>query len=139
MKEHKQKDATWNEETQSGTYSDKIHHGELRAGSPLDKELTGKVLSKEDQERIKADAQHRYGDKAVYQHHEQACYIAGATAEALRGQEEAIAVLRWLLQQSADQKIVLSDGEFYWEEDHDGDQPMDEKQLYDLFKQHKSQ
>lgn len=36
------KDAKWNEETKSGTYSDKIHHGEMKRGWDKNPILSGK-------------------------------------------------------------------------------------------------
>jgi len=52
--------------------------------TPLPKEITSKIT---------AEAQHRYGDKTTNEHHEQACYIAGATLWAQR----AIGFSLWLI------------------------------------------
>lgn len=57
---------------------------------------------------------------------------------------DAIKVLDWLLDVNANglrgerfHKIIMCDGEFYWESDHDGDQPMEGKDIFELYQQSK--
>lgn len=47
----KQQNAKWNEETQSGTYSDKIHHGEMKRGWDKNPVLGGEP-KEDEQEKL---------------------------------------------------------------------------------------
>jgi hypothetical protein len=64
-----------------------------------------------------------------------------ATPAATDAKSDAVGVLDWLLGVNVNGinndeklKIIMVDGEFYWETDNDGDQPMDAEQLYQRFK-----
>lgn len=46
---------------------------------------------------------------------------------------DAVAFIRWLARMNDEHKIVLVDGEWYWDSDKDGDQPISEETLYRLF------
>lgn len=41
------RDAKWNSETNSGTYSDKIHHGEVRMNNPITNPKSEQAMSKQ--------------------------------------------------------------------------------------------
>lgn len=56
--------------------------------------------------------------------------------------EEAIGVLDWLLEFESleggfPDKIIIGDGDYYWESDNDGDHPMDGKDIIKIYKQSK--
>lgn len=56
--------------------------------------------------------------------------------------EEAIGVLDWLLEFESNEggfpdKIIICDGDYYWESDKDGDQPLDGKDIIKIYKQSK--
>jgi len=62
----------------------------------------------------------------------------GAAMQAFADQEkrkEATAFCKWLCDQSHELKITLIDNNWYWESDKDGDQPLAEEHLYDLYLQ----
>lgn len=50
---------------------------------------------------------------------------------------EAVEVLSWLLEQSDLGKLTMNDGLFFYEEDKDGDQPLEAEDIFKLFKQRK--
>jgi len=51
---------------------------------------------------------------------------------------QSIAFTSWIASQEGENKIVLVDGQWYWESDVDGDQPLSEDALYSLFLTHQS-
>lgn len=73
-------------------------------------------------------------------------FIAGASWQAGEDKKEiereAIAFAEWIaevnvngINNDPNLRIILCDGEYYWESDKDGDQPISEQNLYHLFKQ----
>jgi hypothetical protein len=57
--------------------------------------------------------------------------LAGALS--VRQQGDAVAVLDWLLKQSDLGILIMNDGCFYYEEDKDGDQPLESEDIVKLY------
>ncbi len=47
---------------------------------------------------------------------------------------EAKAIVKWIMDRDGFEKMTLVDNDFYFHNDNDGDNPLDENELYQQFK-----
>lgn len=62
-------------------------------------------------------------------------WVEGYVAAMKKQKADAISFVKWIASQDSALRLTLIDHNWYWEDDKDGDQPLTEERLYEIYSQ----